>query len=141
MQEYKIQTSSFDAEYGRTPGTQLSIVTRRGTNQLHGTSFEDLRNEVFDANTWFNNDADLTRAAEKQNDFGGVIAGPAWRDKLFFFFSYEGFRLRVPESRQDTSRTVILLCSFFLGRPIHAFRFRKVRRSIMRFAFSTKRPS
>jgi len=101
MQEYKIQTSSFDAEYGRTPGAQLSIVTRSGTNSFHGTAFEYLRNEVFDANTWFNNNAGLARAAEKQNDFGGVVGGPLWRDKLFFFFSYEGLRLRVPESRQD----------------------------------------
>jgi len=101
MQEYKIQTSSFDAEYGRTPGAQLSIVTRSGTNSFHGTAFEYLRNEVFDANTWFNNNAGLARAAEKQNDFGGVVHGPLWRDKLFFFFSYEGLRLRVPESRQD----------------------------------------
>ena len=101
MQEYKIQTSSFEPEYGRTPGAQLSIVTRSGTNQFHGTAFEYIRNEVFDANNWFNNNAGLPRAAEKQNDFGGVIGGPIWRDKLFFFFSYEGLRLRVPESRQD----------------------------------------
>jgi outer membrane receptor protein involved in Fe transport len=101
MQEYKIQTSSFDAEYGRTPGAQLSIVTRSGTNQFHGTVYEYLRNEVFDANTWFNNNAGLARAAEKQNDFGGVVGGPAWRNKLFLFFSYEGLRLRIPESRQD----------------------------------------
>jgi hypothetical protein len=105
MQEYKLQTSSFDAEYGRTPGAQLSIVTRSGTNQFHGTVFEYLRNEVFDANTWFNNNAGLARAAEKQNDFGGVIGGPIWRDKLFFFGSYEGLRLRVPESRQDVVPT------------------------------------
>jgi outer membrane receptor protein involved in Fe transport len=105
MQEYKIQTSSFDAEYGRTPGAQLSIVTRSGTNQFHGTAFEYLRNEVFDANTWFNNNAGLARAGEKQNDFGGVIGGPMWHDKLFFFFSFEGLRLRVPESRQDVVPT------------------------------------
>ncbi|HEX4322134.1 MAG TPA: carboxypeptidase-like regulatory domain-containing protein, partial [Acidobacteriaceae bacterium] len=51
MQEYKIQTNSFDAEYGRTPGAQLSIVTRSGTNQMHGTAFEYVRNDIFDANT------------------------------------------------------------------------------------------
>jgi Carboxypeptidase regulatory-like domain len=105
MQEYKIQTSSFDAEYGRTTGAQLSIVTRSGTNKFHGTAFEYLRNEVFDANTWFNNNEGLARAAEKQNDFGGVVGGPIIRDKLFFFGSYEGLRLRVPESRQDTVPT------------------------------------
>jgi len=101
MQEYKLQTSNFDAEYGRTPGAQLSIVTRSGTNSYHGTVFEYLRNEIFDANTWFNNNSGLARTAEKQNDFGGVFGGRILRDKLFFFGSYEGLRLRIPESRQD----------------------------------------
>jgi len=99
MQEYKIQTNSFDAEYGRTPGAQLSIVTRSGTNSFHGTAFEYLRNEIFDANNWFNNNEGLPRLAEKQNDFGGVFGGPLLHDKLFFFGSYEGLRLRVPESK------------------------------------------
>jgi outer membrane receptor protein involved in Fe transport len=99
MQEYKIQTNSFDAEYGRTPGAQLSIVTRSGANSFHGTAFEYLRNDIFDANTWFNNNEGLAREAEKQNDFGGVFGGPILHDKLFFFFSYEGLRLRVPESK------------------------------------------
>ena len=99
MQEYKIQTNSFDAEYGRTPGAQLSIVTRSGTNQIHGTAYEYVRNDVFDANTWYNNNEGLPRLAEKQNDFGGVIGGRVLRDKLFYFGSYEGLRLRVPESK------------------------------------------
>jgi hypothetical protein len=101
MQEYKIQTNAFDAEYGRTPGAQLSIITRSGTNHFHGTAYEYLRNDVFDANNWFNNNATpkLPRQAEKQNDFGGVIGGPIIKDKLFFFFSYEGLRLRVPETK------------------------------------------
>ncbi len=105
MQEYKMQTSSFDAEYGRTPGAQLSIVTRSGTNSFHGTAFEYLRNDMFDANTWFNNHDGLARTAEKQNDFGGVLGGPVWRNKLFFFGSYEGLRLRVPESATDVVPT------------------------------------
>jgi hypothetical protein len=99
MQEYKIQTNSFDAEYGRSPGAQLSIVTRSGTNQFHGTAFEYIRNDLFDANTWYNNNEGLPRLAEKQNDFGGVFGGPLWHDKMFFFGSYEGLRLRVPESK------------------------------------------
>ncbi|MGI4828659.1 MAG: carboxypeptidase regulatory-like domain-containing protein [Janthinobacterium lividum] len=101
MQEYKLQTSTFDAEYGRTTGAQLSIVSRSGTNQFHGMIFEYLRNEVFDANSWFNNNEGLPRQAEKQNDFGGVIGGPLLHNKLFFFASYEGLRLRQPESRID----------------------------------------
>ncbi len=111
MQEYKIQTSNFDPEYGRTPGAQLSIETRSGTNAFHGTVFEYLRNDVFDANNWYNNNADLARPAEKQNDFGGVVGGPLWRNKLFFFFSYEGLRLRVPESRSDTVPSTSLRAS------------------------------
>jgi Carboxypeptidase regulatory-like domain len=99
MQEYKIQTNSFDAEYGRTPGGQVSIITRSGTNQFHGTAFEYIRNDIFDANSWYNNNEGLPRLAEKQNDFGGVVGGPILRDKLFFFVSYEGLRLRVPESK------------------------------------------
>ncbi len=105
MQEYKLQTSTFDAEYGRTTGAQLSIVTRSGTNQFHGMAFEYVRNEVFDANSWFNNNEGLSRQAEKQNDFGGVIGGPILKNKLFFFGSYEGLRLRQPESRQDVVPT------------------------------------
>jgi hypothetical protein len=99
MQEYKIQTNSFDAEYGRSPGAQLSIITRSGTNKFHGTAFEYIRNDVFDANTWFNDEEGIPRNAEKQNDFGGVIGGPIIKDKLFFFGSYEGLRLRVPETK------------------------------------------
>ncbi len=99
MQEYKLQSNSFDAEYGRSPGAQLSIVTRSGSNQFHGTAYEYLRNDVFDANNWYNNNEGLPRLAEKQNDFGGVLGGPVLHDKLFFFGSYEGLRLRVPESK------------------------------------------
>ena len=105
MQEYKVQTSSFDAEFGRTTGAQLSIVTRSGTNKFHGTAFEYLRNDVLDANNWFNNNEGLPRAAEKQNDFGGVLGGPIIKDKMFFFGSYEGLRVRVPESRTDVVPT------------------------------------
>jgi hypothetical protein len=105
MQEYKMQSSTFDAEYGRTTGAQLSIVTRSGSNTFHGILFEYLRNNIFDANNWFNNNEGLPRQAEKQNDFGGVFGGPILRDKLFFFGSYEGLRLRVPESRQDVVPT------------------------------------
>ena len=119
MQEYKLQSSTFDAEFGRTTGAQLSIVTRSGTNQFHGQAFEYLRNEVFDANSWFNNNEGLARQAEKQNDFGGVIGGPILRDKLFFFASYEGLRLRQPESRQDVVPTTFArtVCTVFGSTP------------------------
>src|SRR5262245_36547597 len=87
-------TSSFAPEFGRTPGGQVSIVTRSGTNNFHGTLFENLRNDVLDAKDWFVNFNGLPKPQERLNDFGGVLGGPVFKDKTFFFFSYEGQRLR-----------------------------------------------
>ncbi|HXW16704.1 MAG TPA: carboxypeptidase regulatory-like domain-containing protein, partial [Candidatus Acidoferrales bacterium] len=98
MQEFRIQTSSFDPEYGRTPGAQISILTRSGTNQFHGTAFDYFRNDKLDAEDWFADANGLPKAEERQNDFGGVIGGPIIKDKTFFFFSYEGLRLRLPQT-------------------------------------------
>ncbi|MCI0718418.1 MAG: TonB-dependent receptor [Acidobacteria bacterium] len=96
MQEFRIQTSSFAAEFGRTPGAQISVETRSGTNEFHGTLFEYFRNDVLDANDWFANQQGLRKPKLRQNDFGGVLGGPILRDRTFFFFSYEGLRLRQP---------------------------------------------
>jgi hypothetical protein len=101
LQEFRIQTSTYAPEYGRTPGGQISIVTRSGTNQFHGTAFDYLRNDIFDANNWFNgytNNPPLQKAEERQNDFGGTLSGPILKDRTFFFFSYEGLRLRLPQT-------------------------------------------
>jgi len=100
MQEFRIQTSSFAPEFGRTPGGQISIVTRSGTNAFHGTLFEYFRNGALDANDWFANFNHLAKPDEKQNDFGGVLGGPIINDKTFFFFSYEGLRLRQPATAE-----------------------------------------
>ena len=97
MQEFRIQTSTYAPEFGRTPGGQVSIVTRSGVNQFHGTAFDYLRNDVFDANDWFADRNGLPKPQERQNDFGGVLGGPIIRDRTFFFFSYEGLRLRLPQ--------------------------------------------
>jgi hypothetical protein len=96
MQEFRIQTSSFAPEFGRTPGAQISLVTRSGTDQFHGTLFEYLRNDVLDANNWFAALNGQPKPRERQNDFGGVLGGPILKDRTFFFFSYEGLRLRQP---------------------------------------------
>jgi hypothetical protein len=101
LQEYKIQTSTFAPEYGRVPGAQLAIVTRSGTNDFHGNLFEYLRNEVFDSRDYFAALNGLPKPKEKQNDFGGTLGGPILRNKLFFFLSYEGLRLRVPFTRTE----------------------------------------
>jgi len=105
MEEFRVQTSTYAPEFGRTPGGQISILTRSGTNQFHGTAFEYLRNDVLDANNWFNgytNNPPLPKARERQNDFGGTFAGPIIRNKTFFFFSYEGLRLRLPGTELTT---------------------------------------
>src|SRR5262249_15452036 len=102
MQEFRVQTSSFAPEFGRTPGGQVSILTRSGTNAFHATLFEYFRNSVLDANDWFVNYDHVQAPAERQNDFGGVFSGPIVKDKTFFFFSYEGLRLRQP-STQETA--------------------------------------
>src|SRR5262249_11917151 len=100
-QEFRIQTSSFAPEFGRTPGGQISIATRSGTNNFHGTLFEYFRNDVLDAKDWFANFNHLPKPEERQNDFGGVFGGPIFKDKTFFFFSYEGLRLRQPFTQQS----------------------------------------
>jgi len=105
LQEFRIQTSTYAPEYGRTPGGQISIVTRSGTNQFHGSAFDYLRNDIFDANDWFNgytSSPPLPKSEERQNDFGGTLSGPILKDRTFFFFSYEGLRLRLPQTALST---------------------------------------
>jgi hypothetical protein len=97
MQEFRIQTSTYAPEFGRTPGAQISIVTRSGTNQFHGTAFDYLRNDLLNANDWFADYSRLAKPVERQNDFGGTFSGPLLKSRAFFFFSYEGLRLRLPE--------------------------------------------
>jgi hypothetical protein len=98
LQEFRIETSTYAPEFGRQPGAQISIVTRSGTNSLHGTVFDYFRNTVLDANDWFADEAGLPKPKEQQNDFGGTFSGPIVKDKTFFFFSYEGLRLRLPQT-------------------------------------------
>ena len=105
LQEFRIQTSTYAPEFGRTPGGQISIVTRSGTNQFHGTAFDYIRNDFLDANNWFSgftNHPALPKAKERQNDFGGTLSGPILRNRTFFFFSYEGLRLRLPQTALTT---------------------------------------
>jgi hypothetical protein len=102
MQEFRIQTSTYAPEFGRTPGGQISIVTRSGANQFHGTAFDYVRNDLFDANNWFADSVGLSKPRERQNDFGGTFSGPILKEKTFFFFSYEGLRLRLPQASLAT---------------------------------------
>jgi hypothetical protein len=100
MQEFRIQTSSYEAEFGRTPGAQISIVTKSGTNNFHGTAFDYLRNDIFDARNYFDTPP-LPKPPLRQNDFGGTFGGPIIKGTTFFFFSYEGLRLRLPKTDSE----------------------------------------
>jgi Carboxypeptidase regulatory-like domain len=97
LQEFKIQTSTYAPEFGRTPGAQISIITSSGTNNIHGRAFNYFRNDALDANDWFANSRGLPRASVRQNDFGAVAGGPVRKDSAFFFGSFEGLRLRQPQ--------------------------------------------
>jgi hypothetical protein len=97
LEEFRILTSTFAPEYGRTPGAQISVVTKSGTNTFHGTAFEYFRNDKLDANDWFASANGLAKPALRQNDFGGVLGGPIRKDKLFFFGSWESVRVRQPQ--------------------------------------------
>src|SRR5580698_7170111 len=96
IQEFKVQTSTYDATYGRNPGGNVNVVTKSGTNTWHGTAFEFLRDTIFNANDFFynrNNPASATtKQVLNQNQFGGVFGGPIMKDKLFVFASYQGTR-------------------------------------------------
>jgi hypothetical protein len=112
LEEFKIQTSTYSAEYGRQPGGQVQLITRSGGNQFHGTGFDYVRNDIFDARNAFNTKPSA-KPPLRQNQFGGTFSGPVmlprfgeggksfWngKDSTFFFFSYEGLRLLLPASQ------------------------------------------
>ena len=100
LQEFRIETSSFAPEFGRSPGGQVILTTRSGTNDFHGGTFDYFRNTVMDANDWFANKAGEPRAPEHHNDFGAFLGGPIRKNRTFFFLSYEGARLDQPQTLQ-----------------------------------------
>ena len=100
IQEFKIQTNAYSAEYGRSGGGLVTLVTKSGTNDLHGSAYEFFRNSALDANNFFQNRIGRQLASFKRNQFGGSIGGPVYipkvyhgRNKTFFFFDYEGQRI------------------------------------------------
>jgi hypothetical protein len=92
LQEFRVTTTNPNAEQGRSSGAQVSLVTRSGSNNWHGSLFEIHRNTVTNANDFFNNAAGVERPQLLRNIFGGSVGGPIKRDRAFFFFTYEGFR-------------------------------------------------
>ncbi|MGO9086672.1 MAG: carboxypeptidase regulatory-like domain-containing protein [Terriglobales bacterium] len=96
--EFRLLESNYSAEYGRNGGGVVSVVTKSGTNSWHGSAFEFLRNDAFNANTFFNNANGLPRNVLKRNQYGGTFGGPIKKDKLFFFVGYQGQRLSAQET-------------------------------------------
>ncbi len=92
IQEFKVQTGMYDAEYGRDAGANVDLVTKSGTNEFHGNVFEFWRNDVLNANDFFLNENGVARPELKQNQFGGTLGGPIIKNKLLFFGSYQGTR-------------------------------------------------
>jgi hypothetical protein len=96
IQEVAVLTSTYAPEYGRTPGGQVAVVTRSGTNEFHGSLFEYLRSDALDAADWFvNSNSAAEKPQLRSNQFGGGFGGPILRNRTFFFVSYEGKRLRI----------------------------------------------
>ena len=112
LQEFRIQTSTYDASYGRNPGANVNVITKSGTNAWHGTAFEFFRNAQMNANGFFYNrdnpNSQTTKQVLNQNQFGGVIGGPIKKDKLFIFASYEGLRNRNGISPEGNSTGIVL---------------------------------
>ncbi|MBK9528389.1 MAG: carboxypeptidase regulatory-like domain-containing protein [Acidobacteria bacterium] len=116
LEEFKVQTSNYSAEYGRTPGAQIQLTTRSGKNTFRGSLFEYFRNEKLDANDGFANAGGLKRSPLRHNNFGATFSGPLpflnfgegvpalhnGKDKTFFFFAYEGSRIRLPQVANTT---------------------------------------
>jgi len=102
IQQFTIITNPYSAEYGRAPGAALSVNTMGGGNRFHVLAFEYVRNEYFDANDFFSNRNKLRKPKNNQNQFGGSVSGPIRHDKLFFFFNYEGTRIKQGVSRIST---------------------------------------
>jgi len=109
VQEFKVQTSLYDATFGRSGGGNIQVVTRSGTNAFHGTVYEYFRNDALNANNPFLNAAGVPRPALKRNVFGGALGGPLRREKAFFFVSYQGARERNAASLLNSVSSGVLI--------------------------------
>jgi len=99
VEEFRILTNSFDAEYGRNSGSVVNVVTKSGTNAFHGNFYEFFRNKVLNSKGYF----DTSKAAYNQNQFGATFGGPIRKDHTFFFVSYEGNRIRQGQSGETVA--------------------------------------
>lgn len=98
VQEFSVQTNNFDTQYGTNSGAVVNVITKAGGNSFHGDAFEFVRNREFNARPYFANVVDPL----KRNQFGGTVGGPIRKDRTFFFFGYQGTRLRTQNSANNT---------------------------------------
>ena len=96
VQEFRIQTSNFSAEFANSGGGVINVASKSGTNRIHGSLFEYFRNDVLSANDFFSNRSGKARPMLRYNQFGGTVGGPIIKNRTFFFFAYEGLREEVP---------------------------------------------
>ncbi len=102
LDEFKLQTSTYSAEFGRSLGGVVNLQIKSGTNEYHGSVFEFLRNDKFDANNWFNNRTGRAKPDFTQHQFGATFGGPIIKDQTFFFADYQGYRINVgPDAPVD----------------------------------------
>jgi len=121
IQEFKVLTSNFTAEYGRSAGGIVTEVTKSGTNAIHGSAYDFIRNTAFDANNFFSNLNGQPRQTLHRNQYGGTVGGPIKKDKLFFFLSYQKQQLsEAAVSNQVTLPTAAELQGNFSGSPNQA---------------------
>jgi hypothetical protein len=107
VQEFKMQTNFFSAEYGQTGGAVVNMVTKSGTNNFHGTAYYFLRHSDLNSNSWFSNRAGRARPYYRRDQLGGVIGGPIIKDKTFFFASFERTRSKSPTSQTQSWPTLL----------------------------------
>jgi len=100
VEEFKVQQSNFSAEFGFSGASVVNMVTRSGSNSFHGSGYDFIRDQKFDANNWFNNFYGIPIAPLRRNNYGGTIGGPIFKNKTFFFFDYDGTR----ETTMSTSQ-------------------------------------
>jgi hypothetical protein len=97
-EEVTIRTANIAPEFGRGSGGQISVITKSGSNQVHGSLFQYFGNSSADSSDWFANSRGLTQPPRRLNNFGGTLGGPIRKNQLFFFSAYEGLRLRQPQT-------------------------------------------
>lgn len=113
IQEFRLQTGDFNAQFGHSTGAVVNAVIKSGTNQFHGDAWEYFRNDALNANLWFNDLRGIPKPEYRQNLFGGTLGGPIIKNKTFFFVDYQGGRYVTPSPATSTVPTPAMIASGF----------------------------